>query len=275
MLAFTYVGHSNTIGDPVLTTFTDAGSSSVPNTQPFDTPNFYNGSDYFISPTGFICYYSGTPAGGGTYFNDGDYYWYMITANNPENIESESSQAATPYTNTTDNSVSQPNANQVAQGASPQTIELSWPAVPNAISYNIYRAQATTTTMPTRNDFEQIAGNSASQPAVTTTTFTDDGVTYTSTPDVYPPDSFTPVQGSNGYTAYANYSFNPNPADSAIITAYLNNSSTITSNNPTVPRIFTPATYVQAGNSSAGVWSSVSVYGNIGSWSRGTTPVRS
>jgi hypothetical protein len=248
ILAYHYVTN-------VSTTFYNDDDSIVatPNTQPFDTP--------YSSSTGLQCQYNGVVAGAG-YFTATDHYWYLITANNPENVETGSSQAITVFTG--NNTLPQPDAHQNAQPATPQEIELSWPTVPYAQSYNVYRAQATTTTMPVRTSFYQIAGLVATNGPVTSTSFLDDGVTFTADMSATPPASYTPIESNNTYTAFANYSYNPNPADSKLISAFSGSPSTTIANDPTTPRIFLPAQYV----ASAPV-SSVNVYGSIGSWTKG------
>lgn len=294
----------------------DAGLVTVSaNTQPFDTQ--------FTASSGLQCQYDGVPLPTGTtYFTSLNHYWYLITANNPENAETGSSQGITPFTGNNTSATGQPDAHQVpeykvtstttagttstlltdstqtwavnqlvnyalqytsgpasgqfqpilsntahtittaafspAPNGSGDTyqvgltqIELSWPVVPYAQSYNVYRAEVVSCggsnnncAIPARGSFKQIAGAFANNAAVTGTDFFDDGVTYVVSSHTPPASYPAPSPSTNAYTAFGTYSFNPNPADSALVTAFFNNPNTTTTSDPTVPRTFPPSTYV-------------------------------
>lgn len=206
-------------------TNTNSYSDSLPSGQA-GTAN----TQSFLSEYGLNVEYNGLPLNGSNIVT-GDQYWYCVTAINPEGIESESSQEGTPYSG--NNTVAQPNGNQIPEPGTPQQIEIDWPTIPYATSYNVYRATGSGGNMPARSSFGQIATG------LTNTSLWDDG---TLIPDdtMHPPSETATLVSNISYTAYVNTSFQPESSFTQSITAQANNPATVSKYDPTQQRVYLP-----------------------------------
>lgn len=246
ILQFVYLDNSLTNSYP-----SNGFDSGPANTQPFDqslTPNVIP----LVTPFGLNAIYNGTlivaPL---PYLQCNHYYWYVITAIDPAGSETTYSQTVTPFNlpsdNTYTNSVPEPDANSLPECGSRgmvtmglEEIEISWPSVSGAVSYNVYRADGgLVNTMPlNRTDFGLITPT-----PITATILTDDGVTYPADMGTNPPSISIAVAIPTNilYTVYTNYSFQANPIfTKSIANAQGNNPNSAAVYNPTAQWIYSP-----------------------------------
>jgi hypothetical protein len=299
------------------TSFNDNGSLvGKANTQPFDnsyTTDAFAFNVTYSDTTPNYQAYEASPASFN--FKEGHYYWYVITAVNPNGTETECSQANTPFnrcnsnTNDNTNANGEPDGQAVVQHVQAGTtttgtnatvmndtteswgtnsligfslvyadgpamglsevilsntatsvttnafsiapdnsgdtylitasIQLFWPVVPYAQSYNVYRADGgTSISMPTdRATYFQLASG------LTTTNFLDDGSypngdsMWTSYGGEY--RCYTPtVASSNTYSVYVAHSFTSNPANTKTVSALDSNPSTAITVDPSQRRVY-------------------------------------
>jgi len=199
-------------------------------TQPFDTSNL-------TEVNGLNVVYTGSAALGANLVA-GEQYWYIVTALNPEGNESDGSQAGTIFTGNNAGVTGQPDANTTPEPLAPQQVEIRWPIIPYAQSYNVYRSTQSTwgglgnLDEGQRNTFDLLASG------VTATEVIDDG---TVVPDNthHPPEKTTTNPSNVTYTAYINYSYQSDPTHTqSIQNAQTNNPNTAINYNPTQRRVY-------------------------------------
>jgi hypothetical protein len=132
---------------------------------------------------------------------------------------------------------------QIVLGA----IEISWPTVPEAQSYYIYRAGPYSVGDPLSPQLEasyNLLQDGGTDVNVTTTSFTDDG-SYTPTGAILGLYDGPYVGADNNtYQTFLNVSFHPNPAKTASISNTSNfNPATSITYNPIVQRTYPPFRY--------------------------------
>ena len=214
-------------------TYTFTGSSGTTSTQPYAPAVGFAGA-----------------ASSPTYFTYEHYYWYLITAINPDGSEVWASGAGGP---TLSGEYSPPASASGLVGdgyhlpsvqfqpSSPNNIEVSWPQIPFAAGYNVYRADAGTsnTKVPDILSFKQIT--SISDP--TQTVLLDDGMSYPIN-STTPPTKPTPSPENVTYSVYLSYSYLPVASQTQTASSQANNPSTATIYDPTLQRVYLPHSYV-------------------------------
>lgn len=220
---FTYLWEAN-VSEPTWTDTTPNLVTSTPETQPFN------------SPLGISAIYNGNAAVG-SYLVTGHQYWYAVTAINPEGNETEPSQATTIFIGNNTVAGGQPDANLIPEGdvsLTPpvQCIEISWPNVPFATNYNIYKSDGYLT-------MKQL------NTGISGTTYTDDG-SIDSSGGAAPPAVTMTTPTNALYTLYVNYSFQQDPTHTtSVTTGGISNPATSVNYDPTQRRIYqTFAPYV-------------------------------
>jgi len=242
----------NYLDSTVTNSYEDTGTLvGVANTQPF--VQSLDPATAPESPMGLNVIYDGVAVGGGSDLQVGHYYWYLITAIDPDNNETELSQVGTPFnnplSNTNVNDQPEPASNSVPEPVTPQEIVITWPAVPYAQSYNVYRADGgVINTMPTTVSGTPLRATDYSlliQGVMAPLQITDDGLTYTLDTSTHPPVSYVISPANNAYTVYANYSYQANPKyTKAIVNAQTTNPNNAVVFDPTQQWVYQPHPYV-------------------------------
>jgi hypothetical protein len=128
-------------------------------------------------------------------------------------------------------------------------IVITWPSVPYAQSYNVYRADGgTSNTMPTSTSGTPLKATNYDllvQGVMAPLQIVDDGLTYTLDTSTHPPVSYTISSANNAYTVYVNYSYQANPKfTKAIVNAQTANPNNAVVFDPTQQWVYQPHPYV-------------------------------
>jgi hypothetical protein len=128
-------------------------------------------------------------------------------------------------------------------------IVITWPSVPYAQSYNVYRADGgTSNTMPTSTSGTPLKATNYDllvQGVMAPLQIVDDGLTYTLDTSTHPPVSYTISPANNAYTVYVNYSYQANPKfTKAIVNAQTANPNNAVVFDPTQQWVYQPHPYV-------------------------------
>jgi hypothetical protein len=234
ILGFRYIGHTTQTLPTVTITITNIANPPLFNTQPY----------------GPAVQFNATYPVGGVNLSSSYYYWYVITAVNPAGIEVGYSATNAPTTSGRPGYGSNWLPNPQPEPGTVQPIQIEWPTVPYAQSYNIYRYGTTSfsggsDSLPSYNNFQLLASN-------VTSPFVDDGSYVPSTTLTladYPFATFSTnpyiIAANETYSTYVNYSFQGNPVSTqTIATAQIGNTNTNVTYDPTQQRVYQTTPYV-------------------------------